>query len=263
MPILSARARRIFAKPFFQVSARLTGLRVRAKGLRPAGPGTLYVANHASYLDIPVLASLIDGQFVAKTEVKGWPLFGFLASIANTIYVSRRAARMAQERITIASRLAGGQAVILFPEGSSSDGGRVLPFRPGLLSSARVDPDLDVLIQPVSVVYGPARPGRPALRQNERDRYAWYGDMDMLPHLLELFAARGCIDVEVRFHAPKRASAFSDPRALAHWAEDTVAGGLTLALGALAPVSHRPAADQDLPELDTETVDSLPEAVVA
>lgn len=254
------RARRIFAKPFFQTSAMLTGLHVKIRGQRPSGPGTLYVANHASYLDIPVLASLIDAQFVAKAEVKGWPLFGFLAGIANTIFVSRQASQVTRERLTIAERLAYGGAVVLFPEGSSTDGARVMPFRPGLLSAAQMAPDLGVMVQPVTIVYGPAEAGRPAIDQRQRDRFAWYGDMEMLPHLLNLFADKGGVTVEVRFHAPKPARAFADRRELARWAEDAVAGGLASALGAAqpapAPMPTPAEVAADLPE----TIEGLAEA---
>lgn len=220
------RARRLFSKPFYRTCVALTGLRLDRRGLPAAKPGTLYVANHASYLDIPVLAALIDGRFVAKAEVRGWPLFGFLATIGRTIYVSRQTSQVTRERLAIARNLADGEAVILFPEGSSSDGSRVLPFRTGLLSAAHLDTELDVMVQPISIAYGPA------IDQNARDRYAWYGDMDMLPHLLALFAAKQRVAVEVRFHAPRRASEFADRRALARWAETAVAGGLAAALNA-------------------------------
>ncbi len=252
------RVRRIFAKPFFQISAMLTGLNVKISGQRPSGPGTLYVANHASYLDIPVLASLIDAQFVAKAEVKGWPLFGFLAGIANTIFVSRQASQVTRERLTIAERLAYGGAVVLFPEGSSTDGARVMPFRPGLLSAAQMAPDLGVMVQPVTIVYGPAEAGRPAHDPRRRDPVAWYGDPEMLPPMLNLFADKGGVTVEVRFHAPKPARTFADRRELARWAEDAVAGGLAAALGSVPPAQAPVAveAPADLPG----TVDGLAEA---
>lgn len=223
---LGRRARRLFAYPFFRGCVFLTGLKVRAIGAPIKGPGTLYVANHVSYLDIPVLASLTDGLFAAKAEVRGWPLFGFLARIGRTVFVSRQAANVARERLEIAKCLAVGDAVFLFPEGSSSDGSSVLPFRPGLLSAALLDGDFSVPVQPVSIVYGPAADGRAALSQDERDRYAWYGDMDLAPHLLTLFGLKERMSVSVIFHEARLSGEFPNRRALAQWAERTVAAGL-------------------------------------
>ena len=232
-----ARARRLFALPFYRASVALTGLRVTANRDGIGRPGTLFVANHVSYLDIPVLASLFDASFVAKADVKGWPLFGFLASIGRTIFVSRRASRMVRERLEIANRLAAGESVVLFPEGSSSDGSAVLPFRTGLLSAVQIDDELPVQVQPVSIAYGPA------LSQAERDSYAWYGDMDLAPHLWRLFGFSERVSVQVRFHPPRMASEFDDRRQLARWAESRVATGMADALG----VKSAPAA---VPQLE-------------
>lgn len=230
-----ARPRRLFSLPFYRASVALTGLSVTANLEGLGRPGTLFVANHVSYLDIPVLASLFDASFVAKADVKGWPLFGFLASIGRTIFVSRRASRMVRERLEIANRLAAGESVVLFPEGSSSDGSGVLPFRTGLLSAVQIDDELPVAVQPVTIVYGPE------LGQPERDCYAWYGDMDLVPHLWRLFGFSARISVQVRFHPPRMASTFEDRRQLARWAESRVATGLADALAVKGVPAAAPA----------------------
>ncbi len=214
------RARRLFSYPFYRSCVFLTGLEIHISGARSAETGTLFVANHASYLDIPVLATLADGLFVAKSEVQGWPLFGFLARISRTVFIDRRVSRVAHERLAIAARLALGDSIFLFPEGSSSDGTGVLPFRPGLLSAALMDEELDVTIQPVSIVYGPALSGR------DRDCYTWYGDMDLAPHLWRVFGLAEKIVVAVNFHSTRLSGAFADRRDLARWAEQTVAEGM-------------------------------------
>ena len=232
---LGRRARCMFAKLFYLASNRLTGLRVTVLG-KPAGPGTLYAANHASYLDIPVLCAVTDGVFVAKAEVRGWPLFGFLAAIGRTIFVSRQRAGVTRERLAIAGRLADGEAVFLFPEGSSSDGARVMPFRTALMTAAAMDPELDVLVQPVTIAYGPDAD------QTVRDRYAWYGDMDLAPHLLKLFGTKQRLAVEVRFHAPRHAHDFPHRRQLADWAQANVADGLARSLGFETPNGETDAA---------------------
>ena len=232
---LGNRARRLFAKPFYLASNRLTGLRVKVLG-KPAGPGTLYAANHASYLDIPVLCAITDGLFVAMAEVRGWPLFGFLAAIGRTIFVSRQRTGVTRERLAIAGRLADGEAVFLFPEGSSSDGARVMPFRTALMTAAAMDPELDVVVQPVTIAYGPDAD------QGTRDRYAWYGDMDLAPHLLRLFGTKERLVVEVRFHGPRHAHAFPHRRHLADWAQSCVADGLARSLGHALPDGETDAA---------------------
>jgi len=222
---LGKRVRRFFALPFYRTCLNLTGLSLHAKGIPANGTGVLFVANHASYLDVPVLAALIDGLFVAKSEVRGWPVFGFLARIAGTLFVARKASKIPQQRLMIAENLTEGNSIFLFPEGSSSDGSTALPFRRGLLSSALVV-ERPVYVQPVSIVYGPALGNRPALSQSERDRYAWYGDMELVPHLWHLFGLRRVTPVTVRFHPPQLSSEFENPSDLASWAERAVVEGI-------------------------------------
>jgi 1-acyl-sn-glycerol-3-phosphate acyltransferase len=147
---------------------------------------------------------------------------------------------VAKERLEIAATLADGESVFLFPEGSSSDGARVLPFRPGLLSAVQADPDLSVAVQPVSIVYGPAGNRSPAASQDERDRYAWYGDMDLAPHLWHLFGRPSGMDVLIHFHPPRRSDRFTTPRELAAWAHRMVDDGLHDGLG-----RPRSASDED------------------
>ena len=230
------RARRTFAWSFYRSCVALTGLTVRVTGHR-YGPGTLFVANHVSYLDIPVLASLSDGLFVAKTEVRDWPVFGFLARIGRTVFVSRRATKVSKERLAIAHGLADGDSVFLFPEGSSSDGSAVLPFRPGLLSAVRADPDLSVPVQPVSIIYGPIDDAGKALSQAERDGYAWYGDMELASHLWGVFGRRRRMAVSVHFHPPRMSRQFEDARQLAAWAQETVSDAVRQGLA--QPIADR------------------------
>ena len=114
---------------------------------------TLFVSNHTSYLDIEVLGALIIGSFVAKTEVAGWPLFGFLARLQETVFINRAVRQDARRQSeTLSGRLAAGDSLILFPEGTSSDGNRVLPFKTALFAVAaqRID-DRPLVVQPVSI----------------------------------------------------------------------------------------------------------------
>ncbi|OFX13083.1 MAG: hypothetical protein A2516_09580 [Alphaproteobacteria bacterium RIFOXYD12_FULL_60_8] len=224
---LGKRARRVFAFPFFRGCVALTGLRIKVIGTPVKDQGALLVSNHVSYLDIPVLAALLDGRFVAKTEVRGWPLFGFLARISGTVFVARRATGMLSERREVAERLAQGETIFLFPEGSSSDGTKVLPFRSGLLSAVLADEAAETLVQPVSLIY------RPALG------YVWHGDMNLAPHLWRVFGRAKPSVVEVRFHPPRPSSAFSNRRDLTAWAEDAVAQALPAQPSGICKISPK------------------------
>ncbi len=223
---MGRRPRRLFSYLFFKCSVDLAGLRVRTEGVRLSKGGSLFVANHVSYLDVIVMASLIDGIFVAKSEVQGWPLFGFLARISQTIFVSRKAAKISREKKVLSKRLQAGDSIILFPEGSSSCGTGVLPFRPGLLSAVQVNTNQPVEIQPVTLAYGPKFGEQTACDQSNRDRYAWYGDMELLPHLWQVFGSSEGMDILLVFHPPALATSFSDARACAKWAEVRVRDGL-------------------------------------
>src|ERR1700722_15146021 len=108
---------------------RLFGMRVRVHGAMAPTQPILFVANHTSYLDILVLNALIPAAFVAKAEVAGWPLIGLLAKLQHTVFIERRASRAGDQRDILARHLEKGQSLILFPEGTSSDGINVLPFK--------------------------------------------------------------------------------------------------------------------------------------
>src|SRR5262249_22840014 len=134
---------------------RILGLKVRRIGRPTTMRPVLFAANHVSYIDISVLGSLIPGSFVAKTEVAGWPLFGLLAKLQRSVFVDRRVRTTAHQRDAITERLAHREALILFPEGTSGDGNRVLPFKSALFSvaSQRLDEAGPIIVQPVSVTY--------------------------------------------------------------------------------------------------------------
>lgn len=201
------------------------GLEVRVRGVpNPARP-TLFVVNHASYLDITVLGGLIEGCFVAKREVAGWPLFGLLAKLQRTAFVERRRGATASERDHIARRLAGGDNLILFPEGTSNDGGRVLPFKSALFAALEGSGDLP--IQPVSIGY--TRLDGMPLGRALRPLVAWYGDMELAPHLFTLLGL-GRMTVEVVFHPTVRATSFVSRKDLARHCREVIADGVAGAL---------------------------------
>ena len=213
---------------------RILGVRVERRGRQSRAHPTLYLANHSSYLDITVLGSVIAGSFVAKVEVADWPFFGWLAKLQRTVFVERRALRAARQRDAITGRLEQGDDLILFPEGTSDDGNRVLPFKSALLSAAEVHPRGQPLaVQPVSVAYTKLD-GLP-LGRSLRPFFAWYGDMEMAPHLWQL-AGLGRLTVAVHFHPPVTIDEFGSRKALSEHCQAKVAQGVALAL------SGRPAA---------------------
>jgi 1-acyl-sn-glycerol-3-phosphate acyltransferase len=204
---------------------RPIGLHVQVRGELNRARPTLFVVNHTSYLDITVLGGLIEGCFVAKREVAGWPLFGLLAKLQRTAFVERRRSATAGERDHIARRLVGGDNLILFPEGTSNDGNRVLPFKSALF--AAIEAKGEMPIQPVSISY--TRLDGMPLGRALRPYVAWYGDMDLAPHLFS-FLGLGRMTVDVIFHPPVHAADFASRKDLARRCQEVVAGGVAGAL---------------------------------
>ncbi|MGB6087477.1 lysophospholipid acyltransferase family protein [Parvibaculum sp.] len=213
----------------------LVGIRVVRRGEPYRKGACLIVANHTSWLDIPVIASLEPCSFVAKSEVAGWPFFGTLAKLQRTVFVEReRRTRTTHSRNEIHSRIAEGDRLVLFPEGTSSDGNRVLPFKSALMSVAQLtivngeeDREDDLVVQPLSVAYTRLY-GMPMGRYF-RPFFAWYGDMELFPHLWEAFTL-GPIEVVVEYHKPVTIREIGNRKALAAYCEDRCREGLIRAL---------------------------------
>lgn len=206
--------------------ARAAALDVRAEGETVTGPGSvLYVVNHVSYFDIPALGGLVDAAFVAKSEVASWPLFGWCARLTGTLFIPRRPGRSPAQVERLRARLMRGENLVLFPEGTNSDGTGVLPFKSALLASAAPEATgLPVTIQPVSLAYTRTRDGAP-LTGERADLYAWIGADDMFPHLWRALAAAGA-EVRVVFHEPLDMAATADRKRLARDAEAAVREGV-------------------------------------
>ena len=192
------------------------GLRLRRIGQAPTGDTpVLYVANHLSYLDIPVLYSLIEGSFIAKAEVARWPFFGHAAKLARTIFVERSGPRAATQKQELLDRMAKGEDLILFPEGTSTDGSGVVPFKSTLFSITEGLPEgRRMLIQPVALAYPRDRQGR-WLDGERREYYCWFGDSTLVRHLWRALGLPGA-EVEVRFGKPIAVVAGASRKHLAH-----------------------------------------------
>lgn len=185
---------------YHRVCRRLIGLDVACRGEIAERRPILFVSNHTSYLDITVLGSLVDVSFVAKAEIAGWPLFGWLAKLQRSVFIERRASYSARHRDEIGKRLDQGDALVIFPEGTTGDGNRVLPFKSALFAVAeRTVEGAPLTVQPVSIAY--VRLDGMPLGREWRPYYAWYGAMDMPPHLWRVLGL-GKVSVEVTFHPP-------------------------------------------------------------
>lgn len=196
---VGGRAASVVTVFWHRFALTLMGVRVVVTGAPDAGRPLLLLANHVSWLDIPVLASLAPLSFVAKNEVAGWPVFGWLARLQRSVFVDRERRRATGEQADeLAGRLSAGDIVVLFAEGTSSDGNRVLPFRSALVGAAQraAAGGGEAVVQPVAIAY-PRMLGLPVGRRH-RPRIAWYGGMDLLPHLRHVLSLGG-IDVHIVF----------------------------------------------------------------
>ena len=220
---LPGRGKLVWARTYHAVLCRMIGLRVRVVGAQAPGGRVLFLSNHSSWLDIPVLGGAVDACFVAKSEVGQWPGIGMIARLGRTVFVSRTRGTTGREADEMRNRLGAGDSLILFPEGTSNDGTRVLPFRSAFLATA----DAAAMIQPVSVVYDRLG-GLPACRR-DRPLFAWYGDMELASHFWRL-ARRSGARATVVLHEPFPPGTLPDRKALSAAAERIVADGVSTLL---------------------------------
>ena len=202
----------------------ILGLKVEVRGNRSTEAPTLYVGNHVSYLDIKTLGSTIPCSFVAKAEVATWPFFSILAKLQRTVFVERRTSATRASRDSIVDRLEAGDSLILFPEGTSSDGTRVLPFRSALFAVAQVKPGGKPLrVQPFTIAY--TRLDGIPLGRYWRPYFTWYGDMELAGHLWNVCKLGEC-NVVVTFHDPVDITMFGDRKKLSDHCFRMVSRGL-------------------------------------
>ncbi|WP_373289041.1 lysophospholipid acyltransferase family protein [Aureimonas endophytica] len=247
-----------------RVAAPVAGIDVRVVGAPARERPLLLVSNHQSWADIIVLGSIMELCFIAKAEVRSWPGFGLLARLQRTVFVAREERRRTGEQAdAIAERLVSGDAMVLFAEGTTSDGNEVLPFRTALFGAAeaalRRSGRSDMLVQPVAVAFVGSH-GLP-LGRFGRPLAAWPGSVPLVPHLPR-FLAEGSVQAVVAFGAPIRFPAGGDRKALARACEAAVRRLLLDALrhhhpaawtGARAPAGERELASGGR-EADTATL---------
>lgn len=194
-------ARRRLPRLWHRIACAMIGLRVHVHGMMDTRRPLLLVANHVSWKDILALGCIADVVFIAKAEVKGWPVFGLLARLQATIFVEREQKRTTGDQVNeIGARLAAGEIVVLFPEGTTSDGNRLLEIKSSLFGAAAaavpLAPEGIVHIQPVAIAYTRVH-GMPMGRYH-RPIAAWPGDIELVPHLLGVLR-EGALDVDLVF----------------------------------------------------------------
>jgi 1-acyl-sn-glycerol-3-phosphate acyltransferase len=225
---------RVFPNLYFRSLCKLLGIVIDIDGeVMREKPG-LWVVNHVSWLDIVILGAVRPVTFVAKRQVAHWPVFGWMARAGRTIFIERdRRHKTGHAKAMVEGRLGENETVVLFAEGTSSDGNRVLPFKSALLGAVQGQiNDRDIAVQPVSLAYT-HRHGI-VMGRAWRPFYAWFGDMDLVPHLWQA-AAKGPLTVRLVFHEPVHSSSLGGRKALAQHCEQAVRAGLARALFRGAP----------------------------
>lgn len=206
---------------------RVGGIDIAVHGVPDRRRPVLYVSNHMSYLDIVVIGTIVPANFVAKTQVVDWPMIGMMARLNDTLLIDRQVRGMRAQCAMLRGRLEAGNSLILFPEGTSSGGNRMRPFRSSLFDVADAAYDnAPVRVQPVSVAYTRLN-GCPVTRW-QRPFFAWYGQMPLAGHLWRSLGL-GRVGVDIIFHEPVRLEDFPSRKALASHCEQQVSWGVAIA----------------------------------
>jgi 1-acyl-sn-glycerol-3-phosphate acyltransferase len=232
------------AANYYAVLCSLLRVRIRVVGTPVRDRAVLFVSNHVSWADILVIGSIAPVAFVAKREVASWPLVGITAKLQRTVFVDRSRRQQTGNAVNeIVKRLSDGTSVVLFAEGTSSDGNRVLPFRSSLLgavedAAAAHQGDADhIVIQPMSITYT-GQQGMPMGRR-QRPLVAWYGDLDFMPHIKRL-VADGVVDAVVSYGEQVPADGAIDRKAMTRKLHDDVRRLMAGALRGRPIPPHRP-----------------------
>lgn len=220
---VSDKAARRFPHWYHRQVCRLLGVKLNIEGSVAKDAPVLLVCNHTSWLDIPVLSALAPVSFVAKLEVGGWPFVSALARLQRSVFVDRTKRLAAGDAANaITTRLQQGDTIVLFAEGTSSDGNRVLPFKTSLFGAVAGQgmPAADqVVVQTAAVVYTHIH-GIPVTRA-DRPRLGWYGDMEMTSHAWGVLKS-GAITVTIKVGPPVPLAEFKDRKDLALKSERAV-----------------------------------------
>ena len=185
--------------PYFyhKICLRIFGIKIKTFGKVSINFPILLISNHASYLDIIILGSLFKTSFIAKKEISKWPLLGILAKLQNTIFIDRRVSSLKNQENQIIKHLNEKKNLVIFPEGTSSDGNRVLPFKSSLFNIFEKNLNSKILVQTITIVYKKIN-GVP-MNRLERKNITWHSNMDLIPNIFNVLKKLS-IEVEVIFN---------------------------------------------------------------
>ena len=191
--------RPVYLIPYFyhKMCKIIFGIKVKTFGNVLVETPTLIVSNHASYLDIIILGSLFKTSFVAKKEVSRWPLLGILAKLQNTVFIDRKIFSLKEQENQIINHLNKKKNLVIFPEGTSSDGNKVLPFKSSLFNIYEGNLDIKIPVQTVTIIY--KKINGISLMKNQRKKITWHSDMDFIPNAINLLKKLN-LEVEVIFN---------------------------------------------------------------
>jgi 1-acyl-sn-glycerol-3-phosphate acyltransferase len=198
---------------------RILGIGFSTQGQRMELKGAV-VANHGSWLDIFTLNATKRVYFVSKSEVANWPGIGWLARATGTVFINRDPREAKEQKEIFEARLLAGHKLLFFPEGTSTDARRVIPFKSTLFEAFFTEGlRHEMHIQPVSVVYKAPKGADPRF-------YGWWGDMDFAPHLVKVLGSKRQGSITLIYHDPVRVDDFANRKSLAAYCENTVREGL-------------------------------------
>lgn len=182
---------------YHRIILKLLSIKIKIVGT-PSADASLIVSNHASWIDIFIISSIIHTSFVAKNDVSTWPFVSYLAKLQKTIFIDRNSPKKLTETSDIIkNRLLNHENVTIFPEGTSTDGNKILPFKSSIFIICEKIRRSEIKIQPISIAY--KKYNGLTMGRTQRQLIAWYGDMNLLSHLYGIIKA-GNFDIEVTFH---------------------------------------------------------------
>ena len=187
----------IIPKFYHIICCKILGIKIKKTGKISDSEPTFFVSNHASYLDIIILSSLFKSSFLAKKEISSWPLFGILAKLQNTVFIDRKIGSIKEQENLIINHLKSKNNLVIFPEGTSSNGNQVLPFKSPLFNIFQNKDNPKICIQTITIIYKKVN-GITLNRVGRRD-ITWHSNMELLPNMIN-FLKKMSIEVEIIFN---------------------------------------------------------------
>lgn len=206
---------------FHSLLLTLLGVRVTVSGSLKHNTPLIVISNHVSWLDILVIGSSFECHFIGKSEIANWAIFGYLAKLQNTIFVNRAAkgTKVGEQVNQINDTLKQNKTIILFPEGTTSDGNRILKFKSALFAAAKPSESCQPYVQQICLQYRKIN-GMP-LTRSHRPFVAWYGDADLVPHLKTMLSFTP-LDVHIQIGEAVLYNDFTSRQEMAEFLENSL-----------------------------------------